>query len=208
MENKFKSQVGQDEWVCEFFNYKKNGYFLDIGAADGINLSNTHYLEKELGWNGICVEALKSNFEKLKYNRNCISLHNAVYYKDCLVNFLADGNDGLGGRISNETYTESVQAIRLEKILKEYNAPKIIDYISLDIEGNEAEALQGFPFDEYEVILWTIEHNLHGGVNGMILKANIQNIMFKYGYKILVENVGTSPLYPMEDWYVNIKYIK
>jgi FkbM family methyltransferase len=163
MGNKFYSQVGQDKWVCEYFNYKRDGYFLDIGAADGIDLSNTYYLEKELGWIGICVEALKKNFDKLQVNRNCISVHKAAYHKNTWVNFLGDGNDNLGGHIStNSTYTETVEAVKVEDILKEYNSPKIIDYISLDIEGNEYEALLGFPFKDYEVILWTIEHNLMG----------------------------------------------
>ena len=52
----FYSQVGQDKWVCEYFNYKKGGFFLDIGAADGITINNTYYLEKELEWKGICIE--------------------------------------------------------------------------------------------------------------------------------------------------------
>ena len=209
MKYEYQSQVGQDKWVDEFFDHKREGYFLDIGAADGITISNTYYLEKELGWNGICVEALKVNFDKLIVNRNCHCAHNAAYNKNQTVYFLGDGNDNLGGHISgSNNYTESVEAVRLEEILKKYNSPKIIDYISLDIEGNEVEALLGFPFDEYEGILWTIEHNLHGGFNGRILKGNILNIMKKHGYKILKENVGTSPFYPMEDWYVHEKYIK
>ena len=209
MENKFYSQVGQDKWVCDWFKYKRNGYFLDVGAADGITISNTYYLEKELGWEGICVEALKVNYDKLLINRKCNIAHNAAYNKNKTVHFLGDGNDNLGGHIANsDNYTESVEAIRLEEILKKYNSPKIIDYVSLDIEGNEVEALLGFPFSEYEVVLWTIEHNLHGGVNGRLLKANIMNIMHKNGYKIVKENVGTSPFYPMEDWYAHEKYIK
>ena len=209
MENKFYSQVGQDKWVCEYFNYKRDGFFLDIGAADGITISNTYYLEKELGWKGICVEPLKINFDKLISNRKCDCAHNAAYHKNKTVYFLGDGNDNLGGHISDSSkYTESVEAVRLEEILKKYNSPKIIDYISLDVEGNEAEALMGFPFDDYEVILWTIEHNLHGGISGRLLKANIMNIMFKNGYKIAKENIGTSPFYPMEDWYINEKYMQ
>jgi len=205
MENKFYSQVKQDKWVCEFFNYKKNGYFLDLGAYDGIELSNTYYLEKELNWSGICVEASKIIFEKLKLQRICICLNNAIYNKNIMVNFISSG---MGGRISNNNYTESVQAVTIKDILKKNNSPKIIDYISLDIEGDEYEALLGFPFTDYEAILWTIEHNLYNGVIQRILKANIFNIMCKNGYEIFKENVGTSSLYPMEDWYVNKKYKK
>lgn len=208
MNTKFYSQVGQDKWVCEYFKYKRDGFFLDIGAADGITISNTYYLEKELGWKGICIEALKSNYDKLINNRNTICEHKAVYHKKKTIYFLGDGNDGLGGYIAGpDKYTEMVDAVRIEDILKEHNAPKTIDYISLDIEGKEVQALMGFPFDEYEVILWTIEHNLHGGFTGQLLKQGIKEIMIKNGYAILKENVGTAPQYPMEDWYINTKYL-
>ena len=62
----FQSQVGQDEWVVSFFSSKGDGYFLDIGAHNGVDLSNTYYLEKELQWNGICVEADPYIFEDLR----------------------------------------------------------------------------------------------------------------------------------------------
>ncbi len=206
MENKFYSQIGQDKWVCEFFNYKKNGYFLDIGAFDGVDLSNTYYLEKELDWNGICVEASKVIFERLKTQRKCLCINNAIYKKNTTVNFSFDGH--MGSRISMNSTGETVEALTLETVLKQHNSPKTIDYVSLDIEGNEFEALLGFPFKEYEVILWTIEHNLHGGVEGRILKGNVMNIMRDNGYQIIKENVGTSPFYPQEDWYINKKYVK
>jgi len=50
----YKSQAGQDEWVCKTLNNKVGGYFIDIGATNGFDLSNTYYLEKQLKWNGIC----------------------------------------------------------------------------------------------------------------------------------------------------------
>lgn len=65
------SQHGQDRWVIDrvFKNKKHGGYFLEMGAADGILLSNTYLLEKKFGWNGILVEPTHK-FEQLKVNRN------------------------------------------------------------------------------------------------------------------------------------------
>jgi len=51
------------------FNEKRNGYFLDIGAHDGIHISNTYLLERRYGWSGICIEANRDTFLKLQKNR-------------------------------------------------------------------------------------------------------------------------------------------
>ncbi len=43
-------------WVTKFFDLKRNGVFIDVGAKDGVKGSHTLYLEKELGWRGLLVE--------------------------------------------------------------------------------------------------------------------------------------------------------
>ena len=68
---KFVSQIGQDKWVLEKKRFKKRGYFIDIGAADGLYLSNTYILEKKFGWKGICVEPA-NKIKALRKNRRCI----------------------------------------------------------------------------------------------------------------------------------------
>jgi hypothetical protein len=55
------SQIGQDEFVIEVLRGKKYGTFLDVGCADFQNISNTYYLEKELGWRGIGIDLVKVN---------------------------------------------------------------------------------------------------------------------------------------------------
>ena len=64
----YKSQIGQDS---EFFNNKRDGYFIELGATNGITLSNTYYLEKELDWKGICIEPNPIHTESLRSNRSC-----------------------------------------------------------------------------------------------------------------------------------------
>ena len=55
--NKYYSQFGQDKFIIEnIFKMKKNGFFIEAGAGDGINISNTYVLEKQYNWNGLCVE--------------------------------------------------------------------------------------------------------------------------------------------------------
>jgi FkbM family methyltransferase len=190
----YYSQEGQDKWVLDHFG-KKKGFFVDIGAADGIELSNTYALEN-IGWNGICVEANTEHFRRLRENRKCTLVYCAIYSENKYVPFRERG----WGSSITEKGRKYIEAITLKKLFELCNAPKVIDYVSLDIEGAEYEALLGFPFDEYKVKLWTIEHNL--AKDKGVLKEKIKDIMIKNGYKIAVENVicGDDPF---EDWWIN-----
>ena len=95
---KYYSQAGQDIWVAKKFEYKKNGYFLEVGAYDGIQTSNTYFLEKELGWSGICIEANPSVFNSLALNRKSLNLNVAVSNYQGVGMFLDDSisTDGRG----------------------------------------------------------------------------------------------------------------
>src|SRR4029450_5993183 len=71
---KFPSQIGQDRWVAEkVFPGLGNGYFLDVGSADGFINSNTWALEQR-GWKGICVDPFPSNMQ----GRTCQMFREAV----------------------------------------------------------------------------------------------------------------------------------
>ena len=58
-----------DKWIVDLTNAKTNGYFVEAGAAGGITSSNTYVLEKQLHWQGICVEPLKFFYDILIKNR-------------------------------------------------------------------------------------------------------------------------------------------
>jgi len=201
---KFTGQAGQDKWVTDFFEKKKNGYFLDIGAYDGVQWSNTYCLEKELNWSGLLVEASLDLCNQMKFSRSQTIVQKAIYKENTILKFKSNR---WAGSINNEG-SEIVEAITFEKLLRDYNSPKIIDYISLDIEGGEIDALLGFPFDEYISILWTIEHNVYYGNREM--KDKIYEILSSNNYIRAYDNVcsGGDPKFPFEDWYVHKNYIK
>jgi FkbM family methyltransferase len=197
----FTSQVGQDFWVCGFFNYKKNGFFLDVGAHNGLYLSNTLYLEKELGWKGICVEAGNAPYSELIKNRTCDCVHAFVSDKNEIIDF----KEMQYGDLKRDNSLQKIQSITLDMLLPLCDTPKVIDYISIDTEGFDYKVLCGFPFDKYEGILWTIEHNLYFGSS--VQKDNIMGIMYKNGYVLAKENVSDG-VNIFEDWYINKKYVK
>ena len=194
----FYSQAKQDEWVCKVLNNKKNGYFLDVGAYDGKESSNTLYLEEELGWTGICVEPEPVAFQKLKSIRKSICIESAVlnYKGECY--FGQDTVTPFPNRII-------VKCNTLNNILKENNAPKNIDYLSIDIEGSEYTALKDFNFYSWNINLITIEHNLYR--DGYRNKNQLFELLTSKGFERVVDNAPDPRGLPYEDWYVSKRFL-
>jgi FkbM family methyltransferase len=194
------SQIGQDDYyINNISKFSKNGVFLDIGANDGIFTSNTAKLEFKYGWTGVCIEANPDLISNLKKNRpNSQIVHSAVWDTDSLVEFEIPINNikqtrgDLLSRISNlsrnekgykkDTLIKKVQvpARTVTSILNEtIGLPCVIDYMSLDIEGAEIEALKGIDFSKIKIKFMTIEHGDRPGY----LKE-ISDYLNHYGYKI------------------------
>ena len=169
------SQIGQDVEVVKFYNNKKMGFFIEIGASDGIHCSNTYLLEKQYNWKGICCEPIPNLFEKLVINRpNSTCFSEAVYNESGLVvsfdiahNWEMEMLSGITEHISNNNKsvvdanktTIKVQTISLLDVLNKVNAPSFIEYMSLDTEGSELEILKSFDFEKYIFGLIHVEHN-------------------------------------------------
>ncbi len=193
----FFGNKDQDKWVVkEIMNYKKNGFFVDLAATDGVHENNTFFLEKKLHWKGICIEPNKKFFKKLKKNRNASCFCEVIDNKVKEINFFP--NKGIGGiigdeydnnykkreKILNKAFEEKKIEKRKTKTLKDIllacNAPKVIDYLSLDVEGAEENIIEGFPFDEYKILSMTIERSTPK-IN-KILKEN--DMLFVKNYKV------------------------
>jgi FkbM family methyltransferase len=195
----YYSQAGQDKWIHEMIGDK--GFFVDCGAYDGIQTSNTYALEN-LGWKGICIEANPQFYQSLCANRTSINIHRAVTDHWGMIGF---GHDKIGGETK-------VPCSTLNKILSHINCPTRIDYLSLDIEGQETNALTYLDFDKYKIKLITVEHNLY--CEGPANKDKIFSLLTAQGFRRVIEDVkclDPNPLYfnqPFEDWYVNETFYK
>lgn len=184
------SQLDQDLNVISFFGKKINLFFLDIGAFDGITISNTYLLEKEFKWNGLCVEPLPDEFKKLCECRNVQCDNSAIYSESGLL--LEFSNSSLFSGITsvnyNNTYLNNnnlimVKTITLDDLLKNYKAPSIIHYLSLNTEGSEFEIIKFFNFNKYIFLYINIQHNY-----GEPIRTNIRNLLLNNGYLYKGEN--------------------
>jgi FkbM family methyltransferase len=163
-------KIGQDRWVIDLFARKRGGFFIEAGACDGIGASNTYALESSLGWKGICVEPNDEFFSQLVANRDCACENVCLGDQRGTVRFRSAGYyGGIEERLSEHHYEDfkdgTVQekpCVLIEDLLVKHAAPKVIDYLSLDLEGGELAVLESFPFDRYEVLAMTIEQGCAG----------------------------------------------
>lgn len=153
------SQFGQDVFVYDnFFENKRNGTFVDIGAHDGVTLSNTYMFEKNFGWKGWCFEPNPVVFEKLITNRTCECHEIAIDdydgigefkivtgYAEMLSGLQNNYNEQHLNRIKHEINqfggmeeTLEVPVCTLKSVLHKDTE---IDYLSIDTEGGELKII-------------------------------------------------------------------
>ncbi|MEW6510895.1 MAG: FkbM family methyltransferase [Bacteroidota bacterium] len=182
------SQMGQDFWVFgEVFDGKRNGYFLEVGSADGVTLSNTFLLEKRYGWRGICIEANPLVFEDLRRVRTVTCLNVCIDAVEGEIDFLQRGLYGgiVGMETDNPPNTALEEGSRLLRlrteplasVLVREGAPHIIDYLSIDVEGREDRILKEFPFSDYVFNCMTVERP----------KEGLREVLSRNGYIVIKE---------------------
>lgn len=189
------SQLAQDLTVINFFK-KFNGYFIEIGAIDGIELSNTYLLEKKYNWKGICVEPIPQKFDMLCKNRpNSLCSNKAVFSESNKTVIFDIANDaeflsGISDCIDchaaavNANKTQIVvQTITLNDLLEQFNAPPFIEYMSLDTEGSELEILKAVDFQKYTFGIIDVEHNFVEP-----RRTQIRELLTSNGYVFVKEN--------------------
>lgn len=184
------SQIGQDINVINYFNHKKNGYFVDIGATDGIEINNSYLLEKKYDWKGICIEPQQKYWNDLNKNRNSIKDNSLLYsVKGLEMDFSNAGVlGGITSHINKRRKVKKSKKVKLKtetlnNILDKYNAPRFIDYVSLDTEGSEFEILKGIDFNKYKFGYLNIEHNYEEPK-----RTNIRKFLESKGYKYYRHN--------------------
>ena len=166
-----KAELGQDLFVLAETGMRRGGYFVEFGAGDGIRSSNTWLLEAEFDWKGILAEPAAIWHADLSTNRTAniesccvwrtsgelLRFDQTIRPELSTLSHLRD-QDGHGAmRKVARSYV--VKSISLADLLGKYDAPRQIDYLSLDTEGSELSILEDFDFDRYAFRIITCEHN-------------------------------------------------
>jgi hypothetical protein len=177
----FLGQSKQDEFVLKMLNFKKNGYFLEIGSNHPININNSYILEKNYNWTGLMVEYDKQYEELYKLHRTS--------------NYI----------IQNAT------TIDYEKLFIKYNFPKNIDYLQIDLEVSNNSTLRTLQvldeniFKNYTFSIITFEHDIYTG-NYYNTREISREIFSRNGYILVFRDVKNNGN-PYEDWYVHPSFV-
>jgi FkbM family methyltransferase len=163
------SQDDEETLVRAFFDDRRGGMFLDAGAGDPIRDSTTYFLEKHLGWHGIAVDANADYADD--YRRDRPATHFFGYFAGRASQgphefFVGEdarfssgsGLDSRGGRYQKRT----VATVALHELLDREGIGSI-DFLSMDIEGAEPEALAGLDLGRFRPELACVEGSSPAG---------------------------------------------
>ncbi len=200
----FYSQDNQDNFLeTNIFKGYKNGFYVDVGAHDGIAINNTLYFEKNNNWTGINIEPIKKVFDNLVINRpNNINLNYAICNNDGEAEFYCNSGytemiSGIKnnfdprhlGRLEYENNIKGsttdliiVKTKKLETIFDEYNITHI-NYLSIDVEGAEFDVIKSINFDKVFIDVIGFENNYND------VSIPIINYLINKNYKIIYSSL-------------------
>ncbi len=201
------SQLGQDLFVLSQLGFKRNGFFVEFGATNGVDLSNTLLLERNFQWNGILAEPGKTWQKSLKLNREAHIDFSCIWSQSNIslefnetseaelstIERFSNSDSHAHVRESGKRY--SVETLSLNDLLVKYDSPEIIDYLSIDTEGSEYEILECLDFDKWKFRVITCEHNYTPN------RQKIEELLNRNGYKRVLTEISK-----FDDWYVLDRY--
>jgi|JI10StandDraft_1071094.scaffolds.fasta_scaffold590279_2 FkbM family methyltransferase len=202
-------QNREDIIIQDYFNsitFDRQPVLLDIGANDGMTLSNSRLLLESGIWKGYLIEPSKEAFRRLTANCvgvNSVCLEVAVGVKNSTVDFMESGvhfpngtDVALVSTINEEDYNKwknttnwkkyKVRVVDFNTLLREMNQ-KYFDFISIDIEGMDLPVLEQMDLTALGVKCLCVEHNSkntqryidHCAKHGLVeIARNYENLIF------------------------------
>ncbi len=169
----FRAQNGEDRWLDAYFHGKRDGYFVEVGAYNGVDLSNSYHFE-QIGWHGVLVEPDPDNAANCRITRpgartfQCaavatpeiteISFHKVANGGVFSTTNLTDGHAKRIANIGLATEPIRVPARTLDSMLTEAGTSRV-DFVSIDVEGGELDVLSGFDIRRWQPQIVVVESN-------------------------------------------------
>lgn len=197
------SQYAEEPILWGLLGFQNNGYFVEVGAYDGVRLSTSFFFES-IGWHGLLIEANPELFEKCREARPGSKVINAAIggrTASGTIEFSkvigADGVDALGFLEASDEHLDLIkrQGGRLETIevaftslaeLLNQEQPDRLDLLIIDIEGLEATALEGLDLERWVPRVVMVEHN----VGSLEDKYPAAQILLRNGYRLYTRCKG------------------
>lgn len=167
-----QSQSFQDAFVLNLLEFKRQGFFVEIGSNHPVIYSNTFLLEYKYDWSGVAFEISKSLVKKYQKERK-----SAAYCCDATV-------------------------INYRRVFSKVDAPKQIDYLQIDIEPprQSYNALTSLPHKDFRFSVITFEHDSHASSDGIAVKQLAYNFLTGLNYIRVVDDLKSNGC-AYEDWY-------
>jgi FkbM family methyltransferase len=163
---RFYAQYDEDRVLAHMFARTEKGTCLEVGANDGISLSNTYYFEQR-GWRCILIEPNRDCCDKIRSSRRATVFECAASGKEgSAILHVGSGGDDLYSSLDIEQLTANqdrykpivVPTRTIDSMLEEAGVASL-DFATIDVEGHENQALQGFSLDRWKPHLVLIEDN-------------------------------------------------
>jgi len=175
------SQFQEDLIIWSFFKKKTDGVFLEIGANEPKTLSQTYLLEKN-GWNGVLIEPMPGLATKLRKERSAQVFEVAVSSSDNegKAYLVLDGAESFIQPEKPKGNHTEITVTTIDKVLEKARI-KEIDFLSIDIEGEELPALQNFNIKKYKPKLILIEDHCENLKKHRYLQAQDYHLVNRIG---------------------------
>ncbi len=197
---------GEDVLISRYFENKKNGFYVDVGALHPINGSMTYNLSK-MGWKGINLDMMQENLVLFNlFRKKDINVCTAVSSSKGEIDaYLFESGSGLNTnsiewankwkkKLDKNFFVRKVKKEKLNNILKSFNVDKTFELLNIDVEGHELEVLKGINFELYRPKLITVE--IHVNKTKDIFQSDVYKFLNKHKYELMSQYRQTSFFIP------------
>ena len=186
-------EYGEDIFIRRFFKNEKTGFYVDIGSYHPIKGSLTYYLFKK-GWKGLNVDLSKVSVDLFKISRpNDHNINAAITDFDGETEYFESGAINQQNSLVSEKDKKKIKikAYKLNTLLDDFNILEI-DYLNIDVEGNEFKVISTFDFEKFHPKLISIEQNIYNSEK--IFDEECHKLLLAKNY-FLASKIGVTCIY-------------